>query len=111
MFSQYQILINPKSYGHQACARCLCQENMCLLYVVSRCMDLKVQLITTVSAVLSQIIYQECAARSMREAECMRKVQKQHYACALKIASEQRTTAFRPGISWSVAELFSETAK
>jgi hypothetical protein len=34
----------------------------------------------------------------------------QHYACALKIASEQRNTDFKPGISWLVAELFSETA-
>jgi hypothetical protein len=47
----------------------------------------------------------------MSEAKCMRKVHKQHYACALKIATEQRTTDFKPGISWFVAELFSETAK
>ena len=33
------------------------------------------------------------------------------YACALKIASEQRATDFKPGISLFVAELFSETAK
>ena len=35
----------------------------------------------------------------MREAKCMREVHKQHYACALKIASEQRATDFKPGIS------------
>ena len=63
MFSLNQIIINPKSYGHQACARCLCQENMCLLYGVCRCIDLKVQLITAVSAVLSPITYQECVAK------------------------------------------------
>uniref|UniRef100_A0A8C5D735 Cadherin domain-containing protein n=1 Tax=Gadus morhua TaxID=8049 RepID=A0A8C5D735_GADMO len=34
-----------------------------VLYGVCRCIDLKVQLITAASAVLSQIIYQECAAR------------------------------------------------
>jgi hypothetical protein len=39
------------------------QENKSLLYDVCRCIDLKVQLITAVSAVLSQIIYQECVAR------------------------------------------------
>ena len=60
MFSHDQILINPKSYGH---VHDVCQENMCLLYGVCRCIDLKVQLITAASAVLSQIIYQECAAR------------------------------------------------
>ena len=84
---------------------------MCLLYGVCRCIDLKVQLITAVSAVLSQIIYQECVARGMREAKCMREVHKQHYACALKIASEQRATDFKPGISWFVAQVVSETAK
>ena len=47
----------------------------------------------------------------MREAKRMREVHKQHYACALKIASEQRATDFKPGISWSVAQLYSETAK
>ena len=47
----------------------------------------------------------------MREAKCMREVHKQHYAWALKIASEQRATDFKPGISWFVAQLFSETAK
>ena len=47
----------------------------------------------------------------MREAKCMREVHKQPYACALKIASEERTADFKPGISWFVAELFSETAK
>jgi hypothetical protein len=34
---------------------CFCQENMCLLYDVCRCIDLN-QLITAVSAVPSQII-------------------------------------------------------
>ena len=58
MFSHDQILISPKSYRHV-----LCQENMCLLYGVCRCIDLKVQLITAVSAVLSQRIYHECVAR------------------------------------------------
>ena len=59
MFPHDQILINAKSYGlvHNI------YENMCLLYGVCRCIDLKVQLITAVSAVLSQIIYQECVAR------------------------------------------------
>ena len=47
----------------------------------------------------------------MREAKCMHEVHKQHYACALKIASEQRASDFKPGISWSVAQLYSETAK
>ena len=47
----------------------------------------------------------------MREANCMREVHKQHYACTLEIASEQRATDFKPGITWLVAELFSETAK
>ena len=47
----------------------------------------------------------------MTEAKCMREVHKQNYACALKIASEQRATDFKPGISLFVAELFSETAK
>jgi hypothetical protein len=40
----------------------------------------------------------------------MREVHKQHYACALKIASE-RATDFKPGISWFVAQVVSETAK
>ena len=84
---------------------------MCLLYGVCRCIDLKVQLINAVSAVLSQIIYQECVARYMREAKCMREVHKQHYACALKIASEQRATDFKQGISWFVAQVVSEIAK
>ena len=84
---------------------------MCLLYGVCRCIDLKVQLITTVSAVISQTIYQECVARYTREAKCMREVHKQHYACTLKIANGQRATDFKPGISWFVVELFSETAK
>ena len=47
----------------------------------------------------------------MREAKCMREVHKLHYACALKIASEQRATDFQPGISWFVAQVISETAK
>ena len=61
MFSHDQILINPKSYGlvHDVCVK----KNMCLLYSVCRCIDLKLQLITAVSAVLSQIFYQECVAR------------------------------------------------
>ena len=60
MFSHDQILLNPKSYGlvHDVSVK-----KICLLYVVCRCIDLKVQLITAVSAVLSQIIYQECVAR------------------------------------------------
>ena len=57
MFSHDQILLNHKSYG------LLHNENMRLLYGVCRCIDLKVQLITAVSAVLSQIIYQEFVAR------------------------------------------------
>ena len=47
----------------------------------------------------------------MREAKCMHEVHKQHYACALKIAPEQRATDFKPGISWFVAQVISETAK
>ena len=47
----------------------------------------------------------------MREAKCMRKVHKQHYTRALKIASEQRATDFKPSISWFVAQLVSETEK
>ena len=47
----------------------------------------------------------------MREAKCMREVHKQYYACALKIASEQRATDIKPGISWFVAQVVSETAK
>ena len=47
----------------------------------------------------------------MREAKCMREVHKQQYACALKIASEQHATDFKPGISWFVAQVISETAK
>ena len=56
MFSHDQKLINPKSYGlvHNVCVKKIC---------VCRYIDLKVQLITAVSAVLSQIIYQECVAR------------------------------------------------
>ena len=40
----------------------------------------------------------------MREAKCMREVHKR--ACALKLASEQRASDFKPGISRFVAELF-----
>ena len=47
----------------------------------------------------------------MREAKCICKVHKQHYACALKIASEQRATDFKPGISLFVAQVIYETAK
>ena len=47
----------------------------------------------------------------MREAKCMREVHKQHYACALKIAFEQRATDIKPGISWFVVQVVSETAK
>ena len=47
----------------------------------------------------------------MREAKCMREVHKQHYACALKIASEQRAIDFKPGVSWFMAQVVSETAK
>ena len=55
-----EILINPKSYGlvHDVGVK-----KICVCCTVSKCIDLKVQLITAVSAVLSQIIYQECAAR------------------------------------------------
>jgi hypothetical protein len=41
----------------------------------------------------------------------MGEVHKQHYACALKVASEQRATDFKPGISWFVAQAISENAK
>jgi hypothetical protein len=41
----------------------------------------------------------------------MREVHKQHYTCALKIASKQRATDFKPGMSWFVAQVVSETAK
>ena len=60
MFSHDHILVNPKSYGlvHDVCV-----TKMCLLYGVCRCIESKVQLITAVSVVLSQIIYQECVAR------------------------------------------------
>ena len=56
MYSHDQILINPKSYGlvHDVC------ENMCLLYGVCRCIDLKVQLITAVSAVLPNHLPRMC---------------------------------------------------
>jgi hypothetical protein len=47
----------------------------------------------------------------MREAKRMCEVHKQHYACALKIAAEQCATDFKPGISWFVAQVISETAK
>ena len=43
----------------------------------------------------------------MREAKCMREVHKQHYACTFKIASQQRATDFKPGISWFVVHLLS----
>ena len=45
----------------------------------------------------------------MREAKCMREVHKQHYACALKIASEKCTTDFKPGISWAESEYLVHT--
>jgi hypothetical protein len=45
------------------------------------------------------------------EVKFMREVHKQHYACDLKIPSEQHATDFKPGVPWFVAELFSETAK
>jgi hypothetical protein len=41
----------------------------------------------------------------------MREVHKQHYACNLKIAFEQRATDFKPGISWFVAQVVSKTEK
>jgi hypothetical protein len=41
----------------------------------------------------------------------MCELHKQHYACALKIASEQRATNFKPGISWFAVQGISETAK
>ena len=69
---------------------------MCLLHDVCRCIDLKV----AYNLLPLYQLYQ-----------CMREVHMQHYACALKIAAEQRATDFKPGISWLVAELFSETAK
>ena len=47
----------------------------------------------------------------MREAKCMREEHKQHYACALKIGSEQRATDFKPGIFWFVAQVVYETSK
>ena len=47
----------------------------------------------------------------MREAKCMREVEKQHYAWALKIASEQRATDFKPGIFWFAAQVVYETSK
>ena len=54
MFTHDQILINPKSYGH---VYDVCQENMCLLYGVCRCIDLKV-LLTAVSAFFPKIFNQ-----------------------------------------------------
>ena len=42
----------------------------------------------------------------MREAKCMREVHNQHFACTLKIASEQRATAITPGSSWFVLDCF-----
>ena len=55
MFSRNQILINPKGYGlvHAVCVKII---NLCWLYFVYGCIDLKVQLLTAVSVVLSQII-------------------------------------------------------
>ena len=47
----------------------------------------------------------------MKEAKCMHEVNKKHYAWALKTASEQRATDFKPGIFWFVAQVISETAK
>ena len=46
-----------------------------------------------------------------RGAQAIRMHRMRMYACALKIASEQRATDFKPGISWSVAQWYSETAK
>ena len=46
-----------------------------------------------------------------RGAQAIRMHRMGMYACALKIASEQRATDFKPGISWSVAQWYSETAK
>ena len=46
-----------------------------------------------------------------RGAQAIRMHRMRMYACALKIASEQRATDFKPGISWSVAQWCSETAK
>ena len=59
MFSHNQILINPKSDGH---VHDVCVKKICVCCTVFAD-ALKVQLITAVSAVLSQIIYQECVAR------------------------------------------------
>ena len=47
-------MLHPFDILSMACTRCLCQENMCLLYGVCSCIDLKVQLITAVLAVLSK---------------------------------------------------------
>ena len=91
MFSHNQILINPNSYGH---VHDVCVKKMCLMYDVCRCIDLKVQLITAVSADLSQ-------------KRCTKKVHK--HACALKIVFEQRATDFKSGVSWFVAQVVSET--
>ena len=46
-----------------------------------------------------------------RGAQAIRMHRMHMYACTLKIASEQCITDFKPGISWSVAQLYSETAK
>ena len=56
MFSQDQILVNPKGYGH---VHDVCVKKICVCFTVFAVK----QLITAVSAVLSQIIYQECVAR------------------------------------------------
>ena len=50
-------------------------------------------------------------AKYARGAQAIRMPRMRMYACALKIASEQCATDFKPGISWSVAQLYSETAK
>jgi len=49
----------------------------------------------------------------MRESKCMHVMHPLHYgqACALKIVYEQRATDFRPGLFWSVAQLFSGSVK
>ena len=59
MFSHDQKLIFPKSYGMYT----ISVSRKYVFAVRCRCIDLKVQLIPALSAVLSQIIYQECVAR------------------------------------------------
>ena len=46
-----------------------------------------------------------------RGAQAIRMHRMRMYAFALKIASEQRATDFKPGISLSVAQWYSETAR